>query len=388
MDNCIYRGTVIISAVNFVRDYNGYLFGMIKKTRSVIEQLLITLAVTVLFCTPAYAATGGELYTAGATQVMETGKLETVSTEKTLLSTAGAGDVESAYKAALNVQKEEVIAGYTNLGIANVSDHLNVRQEANEKSDLVGKMTKNAACEIQEVDGAWAHIKSGKVEGYVNTEFLLTGEEAKTRAMQVMRLVATVTTTTLFVREEPNTNSTILTMVPIDEKLDITEGKEDDPWVKIQIDEDEGYVSTEYVEISEELDKAMTLKELKYGEGMSDLRVSLVNYGMQFIGNPYVWGGTSLTKGCDCSGYVQSIFRKYGYSLPRTSREQAKVGTKISLADARPGDLVFYGKGGTVNHVGIYIGNGQIVNASNRRTGIKVSNATYRTPYAVRRILP
>ena len=388
MDNCIYRGTVIITAVNFVREYNGYLFGMIKKTRSVIEQLLITLAVTVLFCTPAYAATGGELYTAGATQVMETGKLETVSTEKTLLSTAGAGDVESAYKAALNVQKEEVIAGYTNLGIANVSDHLNVRQEANEKSDLVGKMTKNAACEIQEVDGAWAHIKSGKVEGYVNTEFLLTGEEAKTRAMQVMRLVATVTTTTLFVREEPNTNSTILTMVPIDEKLDITEGKEDDPWVKIQIDEDEGYVSTDYVEISEELDKAMTLKELKYGEGMSDLRVSLVNYGMQFIGNPYVWGGTSLTKGCDCSGYVQSIFRKYGYSLPRTSREQAKVGTKISLADARPGDLVFYGKGGTVNHVGIYIGNGQIVNASNRRTGIKVSNATYRTPYAVRRILP
>ncbi len=361
---------------------------MIKKTRSVIEQLLITFAVTVLFSTPAYAATGGELYTAGATQVMETGKLETVSTEKTLLSTAGAGDVESAYKAALNVQKEEVIAGYTNLGIANVSDHLNVRQEANEKSDLVGKMTKNAACEIQEVDGAWAHIKSGKVEGYVNTEFLLTGEEAKTRAMQVMRLVATVTTTTLFVREEPNTNSTILTMVPIDEKLDITEGKEDDPWVKIQIDEDEGYVSTDYVEISEELDKAMTLKELKYGEGMSDLRVSLVNYGMQFIGNPYVWGGTSLTKGCDCSGYVQSIFRKYGYSLPRTSREQAKVGTKISLADARPGDLVFYGKGGTVNHVGIYIGNGQIVNASNRRTGIKVSNATYRTPYAVRRILP
>ena len=174
----------------------------------------------------------------------------------------------------------------------------------------------------------------------------------------------------------------------MNEKLDITEGKEDDIWVKIQIDEDEGFVNTDYVTISEELDKAMTLKELRNGEGYSDLRVSLVNYAMQFIGNPYVWGGTSLTKGADCSGYVQSIFKKYGYSLPRTSREQAKVGTKISLADAKPGDLVFYGKGGTVNHVGIYIGNGQIVNASNRRTGIKVSNASYRTPYAVRRILP
>ncbi|MBQ9444770.1 MAG: C40 family peptidase [Lachnospiraceae bacterium] len=320
---------------------------------------------------------------------METGKLETVSAEKTLTTTAaGSGDVESVYKAALNVQKEEVIAGYTNLGIANVTDHLNIRKEAKEDAELVGKMTKNAACEIQEIDGPWAHIKSGKVEGYVSTEFLLTGEEAKTRAMQVMRLVATVTTTTLFVREEPNTNSSILTMVPMQEKLDITEGKEGDPWVKIEIDEDQGYVSTDYVTISEELDKAMTLTELRYGEGVSDVRVSLVNYAMQFIGNPYVWGGTSLTKGCDCSGYVQAIFRKYGFSLPRTSREQAKVGTKVSLANAKPGDLVFYGKGGTVNHVGIYIGNGQIVNASNRRTGIKVSNATYRTPYAVRRILP
>ena len=335
-----------------------------------------------------FASTSGELYTAGATRVMETGKMETVSAEKILTSTAGSGDVESAYKAALNVQKEEVIAGYTNLGIANVTDHLNVRKEANEESELIGKMTKNAACEIQEIDGAWAHIKSGKVDGYVSTEFLLTGEEAKTRAMQFMRLVSTVTTTTLFVRENPNTNSTILTMVPIEEKLDIVEGKEDDAWVRIQIDEDVGYVSTDYVEISQELDKAMTLKELKYGSGMSDTRVSLVNYAMQFIGNPYVWGGTSLTKGADCSGYVQSIFRKYGYSLPRTSREQARVGTKISLSEAKPGDLVFYGKGGTVNHVGIYIGNGQIVNASNRRTGIKVSNATYRTPYAVRRILP
>ena len=350
---------------------------------------VLMMALEALFVMPAFAATAGELYTAGATKVMETGKLETVSAEKTLTTTAaGSGDVESVYKAALNVQKEEVIAGYTNLGIANDTDHLNIRKEAKEDAELVGKMTKNAACEIQEIDGPWAHIKSGKVEGYVSTEFLLTGEEAKTRAMQVMRLVATVTTTTLFVREEPNTNSSILTMVPMQEKLDITEGKEGDPWVKIEIDEDQGYVSTDYVTISEELDKAMTLTELRYGEGVSDVRVSLVNYAMQFIGNPYVWGGTSLTKGCDCSGYVQAIFRKYGFSLPRTSREQAKVGTKVSLANAKPGDLVFYGKGGTVNHVGIYIGNGQIVNASNRRTGIKVSNATYRTPYAVRRILP
>ena len=336
-----------------------------------------------------YAATGGELLTAGATKVMETGRFETVSADQVLTTTAaGAGDMEAAYAALLEEEKEATIAGYKNLGIANVSDHLNIRKAADETSELVGKMTKNAACEVLDIDGAWAHVKSGKVEGYASTEFLLTGDEAKKRAMQVMRLVATVNTTTLFVREEASTNSVILTMVPLEEKLEIVEGKEGDPWVKIEIDEDQGYVNTQYVDISEELDKAMTLTELRYGEGVSDVRVSLVNYAMQFIGNPYVWGGTSLTKGADCSGYVQSIFRKYGYSLPRTSREQARVGSKISLADARPGDLVFYGKGKTINHVGIYIGNGQIVNASNKRTGIKVSNATYRTPYAVRRILP
>ncbi len=343
----------------------------------------------ILSSVKAYAATGGELLTAGATKVMETGRFETVSADQVLTTTAaGAGDMEAAYAALLEEEKEATIAGYKNLGIANVSDHLNIRKAADETSDLVGKMTKNAACEILDIDGAWAHIKSGKVEGYASTEFLLTGDEAKKRAMQVMRLVATVNTTTLFVREEASTNSVILTMVPLEEKLEIVEGKEGDPWVRIEIDEDQGYVNTKYVDISEELDKAMTLTELRYGEGVSDVRVSLVNYAMQFIGNPYVWGGTSLTKGCDCSGYVQSIFKKYGYSLPRTSREQARVGTKISLANARPGDLVFYGKGKTINHVGIYIGNGQIVNASNKRTGIKVSNATYRTPYAVRRILP
>ncbi len=336
-----------------------------------------------------YAQNAGELLTAGATREMTVGKLDAVSAGKVLTASAGAGDVESVYTAKSIEKMEEEIAGFKNLGIANVSDHLNVRVSANETSDLVGKMTKNSACEILDVQGNWAHIKSGKVTGYINTDFILTGTEAQTRAMQVMRYIATVTTTTLFVREQPTKNSAVLTMVPVDEKLEIIEGQEGDQWVKIVIDEDEGYVNTDYVKISQELDKAMTMSELRYGSGVSDVRVSLVNYAMQFIGNPYVWGGTSLTKGCDCSGYVQAIFRKYGYSLPRTSREQAKVGTKVSsIADAKPGDLVFYGKGGTVNHVGIYIGDGRIVNASNRRTGIKISNATYRTPYAVRRILP
>ncbi|MCR5486277.1 MAG: C40 family peptidase [Lachnospiraceae bacterium] len=340
-----------------------------------------------LFAMPVFGATLtsslGELVTAGAAHILEPGIFDTVSANR-VLSSAGATTTIETLKAE---QIEESIAGYKNLGVAHVENHLNVRTEPNEESELAGKMTKNAGCEILEVNGEWAHINSGKVDGYVNTQYLLTGDEAKERARQVMTLMATVTTTTLFVREEPTTESSVITMVPMEEELEVTEGEEGDDWIKIAIDEDEGYVSTQYVTISERLDKAVTMKELRYGMGVSDLRVNIVNYSKQFLGNPYVWGGTSLTKGADCSGYVQSVFRHFNIRLPRTSREQARVGQKISASDAKPGDLFFYGKGGVVNHVAIYIGGGQVINASNPRSGIKISNAYYRTPYAVRRVI-
>ncbi len=336
----------------------------------------------------AYANSGcGVLLTAGATSVMEMGIFDVVSSNEVMAAASAGASGGIDDDAAREHLIEETIAGYKNLGIAVVENHLNVRKEANEDSDLVGKMSRNAGCEILAVDNGWAHIKSGKVDGYVNLEYLLTGDEAIERARQVITLMATVTTTTLFVREQPSTESAVITMVPIEEELEVLEGKDGDPWVKIAIDEDEGYVSTEFVTLSEQLDKAVTMTELRYGMGVSDLRINLVNYSKQFIGNPYVWGGTSLTKGCDCSGYVQQIFRKYNISLPRTSREQAKCGTKISASDAKPGDLFFYGKGGVVNHVAIYIGGGQVINASNPRSGIKISNAFYRTPYSVRRVI-
>ena len=117
------------------------------------------------------------------------------------------------------------------------------------------------------------------------------------------------------------------------------------------------------------------------------MRVDLVNYAKQFLGNPYDWGGTSLTNGADCSGFVMSIMKKYGVNLPHYSGSQAQQGTKVSLSEALPGDLVFYAKNGTINHVAIYIGNGQVIHASNPRTGIRISNATYRTPHVVKRVL-
>ena len=119
---------------------------------------------------------------------------------------------------------------------------------------------------------------------------------------------------------------------------------------------------------------------------MSDVKVDLVSYACQFVGNPYVWGGTSLTHGADCSGFVLSIYAKYGISLPHSSAAQANYGRRVSPSEAQPGDLFFYG-GGRISHVAIYIGNGQIVHASTSRTGIKISNAFYRSPVCVVRLL-
>jgi hypothetical protein len=251
----------------------------------------------------------------------------------------------------------------------------------------VGKMADKAGCEIISVDGEWTQIKSGKVEGYVKSEFLVSGEEAAALAEEIKQTIATVVegTVTLYVREEPNTDCEVMTMVPDGEELEVVELL--DGWAKVAVDNDEGYVCTDFVTLSEQLPKAQTLTELQYGQGVSDVRVDLVQYALQFVGNPYVWGGTSLTNGADCSGFVLSVFANYGISLPHHSGSQAGYGTQISSSDARPGDLFFYGNGSGINHVAIYIGNGQVVHASSPSTGIKISNAFYRTPVKVVNIL-
>lgn len=280
-------------------------------------------------------------------------------------------------------EKDEKFCGYTNLGLANVDNYLNIRKEPAEDAELVGKMPAGAGCEVYDKEDGWYHIRSGKVEGYVSADYLLTGEKAKKKAEKYIKEVATVTTTTLFVREEPNTDCTILTMVPIEEELTVLETVDDGEWYKVEIDDEEGYVSGDYVEISYKLPKAMTISEVKYGQGVSNVRVDLVQYALQFVGNPYVWGGTSLTRGVDCSGFTMQVYAKYGVYLPHSSRAQPNYGRRISASEAQPGDLFFYGSGGRINHVAIYIGGGQVVHASNHRDGIKISNAYYRTPICV-----
>ncbi len=296
------------------------------------------------------------------------------------ISDKTAEDYELAYERAKNANW-----GYTNLGIADVSDNLNIRAIAAEDGRLVGKLPRNAACEVLDADDTWAHIKSGSVEGYVSLDYLLTGVPAKFKAEELAVTVAKVTTDSLKVRAEANTDSEVITLVAMGEELEVAAVEGD--WVKVLLDNDEVYVSAEYVEVSAELGTAVTMTELLYGQGVSDVRVDVCQYAKEFIGNPYVWGGTSLTKGTDCSGFVMRVFQKYGVKLPRNSRAQANCGTTIKVSEAKPGDLIFYAKGKTINHVAIYIGNGQVVHASSPKTGIKISNISYRTPFKAVRIL-
>lgn len=304
-------------------------------------------------------------------------------TIKSVLETAGAG---ATLQTTLTYEDYKgYFWGYTNLGIANVDNNLNIRKEPAKNAKLVGKLPKNAACEILEVKDGWAHITSGEVEGYVSYEYLLTGMDAVIKARELVQKKATVTCDLLKVREEASLDADVVMTVANGEKLDIIE--EDGEWVKVDLDGQEVYVFAEYIEISDDLDTALTITEVMYGEGVSDVRVELCEYAKQFVGNPYVWGGTSLTKGADCSGFVLSVFAKFGVKLPHYSVSQSQEGTKVAIEDVLPGDLIFYSNGKQINHVAIYIGNGQVVHASSPKTGIKISKYNYRTPVKARRIL-
>lgn len=333
-----------------------------------------------------------DVKTGSDTELKADAKSDTDTVVKAALAPVGANSLfqstltEDEYKEAAD-QAKGATFGYTHLGICNVEENnLNIRKEPNESGRLAGKLPKNAACEVIQEEDGWVLISSGKVQGYVKKEFLLTGYGAVKRAQELATPIAVVTTDALKIREQPNTDCEVITTVPNGEILDVAE-EQSDGWVRVYLDDDEFYVSAEYVEVKTDLATAITMTELLYGEGISDIRVDLCTYAKQFLGNPYVWGGTSLTKGADCSGFVQSVFKNYNVKLPRSSREQANAGTKISTSELRAGDLVFYARGGTIDHVAIYIGNGQVVHASSKKTGIKISTYNYRTIAKAVRVL-
>lgn len=312
---------------------------------------------------------------------------------------------------------------YDRLGIAKVSNYLNIRKEPGEGKEIIGKLPKNAGCHVYEIKDGWANIISGGVKGWVSADYLITDEEAEEYAKEVATRVATVTSTaTLKVRSLPSVDSKVYDLVPLGEELEIKkenideaymnkflEEQESDSlaveslelinkdamvsdlenWVCITIDDEVAFVSKEFVEISFKLERGVPIDEVAAGtsDGTSSSgKASMVSYAMQFLGNRYVYGGTSLTNGTDCSGFTMRIYEHFGYSIPRTSGAQASYFRGISSSEAKPGDLFFYGSGGRVNHVAMYIGNGQVIHASNARTGIKISNAFYRSPIKIGRL--
>lgn len=337
-----------------------------RKTAIVAVGLLLCLTLEPM---QVQASTGSVLQTGGVASILE----PSLTTEEYILM------AEEAQGASW---------GYTNIGIADVeSGNLNVRAMPSLDGKLVGKMPKNSACEVLEVtDDGWAHIQSGEVEGYVSMDYLLTGPDAKVKAMELVRTVAISNSDGLNVRDGASLDSAVLTQVPKGEELEYLETVGD--WVKVSIDDQDAYIFSEYVTVEEKLNTAITMTELLYGQGVSDVRVELVEYAKQFLGNPYVYGGSSLTKGTDCSGFTMSVFKKFGVKLSHHAASQAKEGTKISKSDLQPGDLVFYADSrGNINHVALYIGGGQVIHASSPKTGIRISKYNYRTPVKYVRVL-
>ena len=285
--------------------------------------------------------------------------------------------------------KAMVLNFYDRPGVSNVSNYLNIRAGAGENEKIIGKLPSYAGCEILEDANGWYKISSGGITGYVKSDYILTGDEAKQAAMNHAELMAIVHADRLNARTEPSTDAKIWTQISENERYHVAEQL--DGWVKIEFDESgEGdgddeisaaYVSSEFVEVRYALSEAIKFSPT---EESASLRSRIVNYAMKFLGNPYVWGGTSLTKGADCSGFTMSVMKNFGISLPHYSGSQAKSGKRIKSSEMRPGDLVFYGNSrGKINHDAMYIGNGQVINAASRRSGIKISTWNYRTPICI-----
>lgn len=361
----------------------------------------------------------GEISIGGMLESSTQSTISDKKIERTVVVSEGyTKDLREASNAARLSEEEE---GFKSLVIARVSNYVNVRDIPSEEGSIVGKLyDKSVGTFIEETDG-WYKISSGSVEGYVKAEFCVTGDDAVELAKKVGTRIATVTTTTLKVREEPSTEAVVLGLVPIEDELIVTE--ELDGWVKVDIEEGYGYVSNEFVSMSTEFVKAESIAEEqarlakeeaaraeakaaaakkaaeKQPETSSESSSSestttyappsgsasgqaVVDFALQFVGNPYVYGGSSLTNGTDCSGFVMSVYNNFGVSLPHSSAADRNVGATVNgIENAQPGDIICYS-----GHVGIYVGNGQIVHASTSRTGIIVSSATYRSILSIRRI--
>lgn len=329
-------------------------------------------------------------------------------------------------------------------------DYVNVRKKNTTKSKSIGKIYNNCGGYIKETtSNGWYKVKSGNCVGYIKADFFVTGSQAKAKALDNGYVIADIKDA-LHVRKQPNKDADLVTNVYKNEHYVVKKFDGSGQWIKIKIgDGVSGWISADYASISVDMDTAKTNKEIKeeqrrireaeeaarkaaqeaarqaannnnnnrktntnnntnnntnhntntntntnsgssntqsYGDNGSGGASNVVAYAKQFLGNPYVYGGSSLTGGTDCSGFTMSIYAHFGYSLNRVSAEQAKNGRAVSMSSLQPGDLLFYSYGGgRISHVAMYIGGGQIIHASTESTGIIISGMG--SPCAARRII-
>ena len=286
---------------------------------------------------------------------------------------------------------QKVSKQFQKLAISIAKDFVYVRKSASTGCKAIGKLHRGSAGTILGKKGAWVKISSGSLKGYVKKEYLATGADAEKLAEKYGTKYAVLKkgTSVLNVREEKNTSSDIVTQLPEGKRYTVKSENAD--WCKVKVKGKSGYIAKEYVHTKYSFKEAKSLKkktkETVRSYASENKAESLISYAKQFIGNKYVWGGTSLTNGTDCSGFTLRVFQKFGYSLPRTSAEQAGCGSSVKLSELKPGDLVFYKRGGRVHHVAIYIGGGQIVHAAGAKWGIITSNMNYSRVSHARRIL-
>lgn len=263
---------------------------------------------------------------------------------------------------------------------AEKGSHVNVRKKPGTAGAVVGIMKNNSvATVISEKDG-WYKIKSGDVRGYISSDFAVRGDADLIESASYE--AAIVKTETLRVRSSADESASVVGLVAAGEKLKVL-GDIDGDWIKVHTSDGNGYVASDYVKCktayryAQATDSEGTSSSTDSGSGSS-----VASYALQFVGNPYVWGGTSLTNGADCSGFIMSVYAHFGISLPHSSSALRSVGTAVSYSDMQPGDIICYS-----GHCALYIGGGMIVHASNHRDGIKVSPANYRSILAIRRVL-